>query len=600
MMILRSPIRRLARGALAEVGFGLRSRPWVGVTGGLTGNAGMRSTRITCISTSQFRSPIIAQLRWNSHQAGSGEENKHISKKAPDATEQVRGWTTKEEMLRSATNPFSRFYARSKWYLKRSKRPFNTDDFSAFFSWLVAGNMVLLAIGTTTFFSLVLFTINTVFAQELVAQAVGNFLTRNIGLTVVFENAIVPGWREGKISFRKCFVSKRPKGTQQFKKGSQASAAAAAALPPTEKGVEEEADDGNYTQFDLTIEEVNVSLSFSKWFNGKGILKEVEMKGLRGVVDRTHVYWVPGDLATNYKNIHRPGDWEIENFKMEDVLFTLKQPDGFRPFNVSIFSGDLPHFRKNWLFFDILNSNNVSGSYDDSLFTIHKKQRIDDFGSDDIVDGTGTSRVPNWRRVTRLRVDNLNLDHLNAGVEGPFGWITQGTVDMIGDVMVPEEDEPNVAELLKTVADSIAKEARRYRLSPEQQQQRQNPRGSVSDYLVLDFQLRINNPRAAVPLFNGELSYINNALIRPIVGYINSRRTYIPIRCRIVKKVDDFDGSWTIYDSLLMDDLQAEVYDAFVEYVADDTAKVERARKVGFWSLQFLIQVLLWSLGTIA
>ena len=38
-----------------------------------------------------------------------------------------------------------------------------------------------------------------------------------------------------------------------------------------------------------------------------------------------------------------------------------------------------------------------------------------------------------------MRVDSLNIDHLNTGLEGPFGWITSGRVDMIGDVMVPQE-----------------------------------------------------------------------------------------------------------------------------------------------------------------
>ncbi|GMG31397.1 unnamed protein product [[Candida] boidinii] len=104
---------------------------------------------------------------------------------------------------------------------------------------------------------------------------------------------------------------------------------------------------------------------------------------MRGVVDRSHVFWKLNDKATNYKNIYKPGDWEIENFKLEDVLFTLLQPNGFRPFNVSIYSCDMPLLRKNWLFYDMLNANHMSGSYDGSLFTIHKRQRINDFEIDE-------------------------------------------------------------------------------------------------------------------------------------------------------------------------------------------------------------------------
>ena len=61
----------------------------------------------------------------------------------------------------------------------------------------------------------------------------------------------------------------------------------------------------------------------------------------------------------------------------------------------------------------------------------------------------------------------LEIDHLNTGLEGPFGWITSGKVDMIGDVMVPQADKDlNMSELVTIIAESIKKEANRYR-NPE-------------------------------------------------------------------------------------------------------------------------------------
>ncbi|KAM9889344.1 hypothetical protein OXX69_012868, partial [Metschnikowia pulcherrima] len=195
-----------------------------------------------------------------------------------------------------------------------------------------------------------------------------------------------------KISFKKCFVSRRPKLARKFVKGSQADAF----LRSQEAA--EPIDDGNYTQFDLTIEEVNVSFSFRKWMNGTGIIDTMEIKGLRGIVDRTHVHWAKDDDATNYKNKYQFGDFEFNNFVMKDVLFTLLQPAAFRPFKVAIYNCELEKLRKHWLFYDLLNANNVSGSYDDSLFTVHKRQRLDDFEGD-----VSESESP-WKRVTRLRV----------------------------------------------------------------------------------------------------------------------------------------------------------------------------------------------------
>lgn len=507
---------------------------------------------------------------------------------------------TKEQLLAAATKFATRLRIRFKWFLKRSNKPFNTDDYSALFSWLMMGNMLLFFLGTTTFFSLVILTMNTVFAQEFVARKIGEFITKNSKLDVTFEHAVVPGWRDGKISFRKCFVSRRPRKIKKFTKGLQ-SEAYAASLKSTADNDELLEDDGNYTQFDLTIEEVNVSLSFNKWVNGTGIIENIGINGIRGVVDRSHVHWDPDDDATNYKNVASPGDFEFEEFKMEDVLFTLMQPNGFRHFNVAIYNCELPRLRKHWLFYDFLNANIMSGSYDDSLFTIHKKQRLNDFSS-------SYEFSNNINRVTRLRVDSLNLDHLNTGLEGPFGWITHGKVDMIGDVIVPKEnDEFNVSQLVAIIGESIKKEATRYK-NPDIKKQTHpdhhmrltsNDCNDILKYFVLDLTIRLNNVRASLPFQAPELSYINYALIRPIVAYINAKNTFIEIKSRVVKNIEDFSGSWTVYDSLLMDDISEEVYDSFVNYVADEEARLIRMKKIGFWSLQVLFQVIVFGLGVL-
>lgn len=534
---------------------------------------------------------------------------------------------TKEQLLAKATNFFSRLRIRFKWLMKRSNRPFNTDDYSALFSWLVMGNALLFFLATTTFFSLVILTANTVLAQEFVARKLGEFITKNSNLTVVFEHAIVPGWSDGKISFRKCFVSKRPKVLKTFIKGSLSEAYAASLIRESDEEQVEMEDDGNYTQYDLTIEEVNISLSFKKWVNGTGIVETMEIKGLRGVVDRTHVHWDPNDDARNYKNVYHPGDFEFEDFKMEDVLFKLKQPNGFREFDVAIYNCELTRLRKHWLFYDFLNANIMSGSYDNLLFTIHKRQRLDDFRIDEtfteesnriqqqsesveaIVDShSDPSTKSQFQRVTRLRVDSLNVDHLNTGLEGPFGWITHGKVDMIGDLMVPQENKDlNVSELVLIIAESIRKEATRYRNpavvdNHHHSHLPQNPSSTITtedilNYFVLDLTIRLNNVKASVPFQTPELSYINYALIRPIVAYINMKNTFIEIHNRVVKNLDDFSGSWTIYDSLLMDDISTEVYDNFVDYVANEEARLVRMKKFGFWSLQLLLQLMVFGLG---
>lgn len=404
-----------------------------------------------------------------------------------------------------------------------------------------------------------------------------------------------------------------------------------------------EEDDGNYTQFDVTISTVNVTLSFIKWWNGKGLLKDVEVKGVRGVVDRTSLEWsVEGEDPLSYRHEHNPGDFELDYFKMEDLLVTVHQPAGFRPFPVSIYSCELPQLRKQWLFYDFLSANHMSGSYDGSLFTIHPRQ-VHGVAAND--NGAHVDNPTAWKKFSRLRIDGLKIDHLNRGIEGPFGWIYEGNVDIVADVMFPADVEDGIGKVVAEFYDKMeeAVTSNRYlrMLDNNGARARQAEADSIDDprlgisvdldapetrplsfqqpsgqpltpdalaanlspdeeaeeapsYLVMDLRVHLNDVRAAVPLFNNpHMSYVNQALVRPIVAYINAKRTYIPVNCRIVKRLADFDGSWGVYDCGLMDDLSAEVYAAFARNVEDQQSRVRRFKRVGLWTVSLVVHALL-------
>ena len=180
-----------------------------------------------------------------------------------------------------------------------------------------------------------------------------------------------------------------------------------------------------------------------------------------------------------------------------------------------------------------------------------------------------------------MRIDGLKIDHLNRGVDGPFSWIHEGNVDLVADVMFPAETDESIGKLVSGVYDQLeATVTSRLRIPRRDDADIINNEisgdsiilehapvtpvaGTASEgvrrFMVMDLKIHFNDVRAAVPLFTRDLSYVNNALIRPIVAYINTRRTFIPINCRVVKRTSDFDGSWTLFDSGLMDDLSAEV-----------------------------------------
>jgi distribution and morphology protein 31 len=482
--------------------------------------------------------------------------------------------------LEAASGFWSRIKVHFKWLTIRSNRPFNADEIYALVSWILAAHVLWIVLGTTTFVMLTIFLINTAFSQETIGKWIGNYLTKSSGIKVVFETAVVPKWGDGVISFRKVFVSRRPgQGHGKVTKGSQTEMAAAAAAKALQEqdvkdGVEvaEAEEDINYTQFDISIDTVNVTLSFSKWFNGKGILKDVEIKGIRGVVDRTSVRSIEGVDPRSYKHQHNPGDFELESFKMEDVLVTIYQPNGFRPFSASIYSCDLPQLRKQWLFYDFLSANMMSGSFDGSLFTIHPRQTHNYTGVQ-LSSGRDTEDGSSWKKHSRIRIDGLNIDHLNRGYEGPFSWIHEGNVDIVADVMLPNDDDDSIAKVMSDMYDrveaTVSHNGRKHHFSDHaahgfddhhhDENSHQEQTAEDKRYMIMDMRVHLNDVRAAVPIFTRDISYVNNALVRPIVAYINSKRTFIPVNCRVVKKVGDFDGSWTLYDSGLMEEVSREV-----------------------------------------
>lgn len=93
----------------------------------------------------------------------SDSTQKHLIDRLPNIPQIHR--PSKEELLAAATGFWSRLKVRFKWFSIRSARPFNADEIGAFFSWVLVGHVLWIVLGTTTFFSLAILAVNTVFAQ---------------------------------------------------------------------------------------------------------------------------------------------------------------------------------------------------------------------------------------------------------------------------------------------------------------------------------------------------------------------------------------------------------------------------------------------------
>ncbi|KAJ3192967.1 Mitochondrial distribution and morphology protein 31, mitochondrial precursor [Irineochytrium annulatum] len=163
--------------------------------------------------------------------------------------------------------------------------------------------------------------------------------------------------------------------------------------------------DLNWTYWDLNIKAVDVTLSLWRWLEGKGVINECRMKGARGVVDRRHVSWDPNWVPCRRKPL--PGDFEMDKFIVEDLLLTILNPN-FRPFTVSVFHGELPLFRQQWLLVHKPQDSEVFSDTDErsSFLNLWRSDR-------------SLKSVENWAKMTNF--------------DGAWTFHSAGIVDLFGE-----------------------------------------------------------------------------------------------------------------------------------------------------------------------
>lgn len=122
------------------------------------------------------------------------------------------------------------------------------------------------------------------------------------------------------------------------------------------------------------------------------------------------------------------------------------------------------------------------------------------------------------------------------------------------------------------------------------QKQRQKEVREEPKKFVMDIDFRFKDSKASVPLNTPDLSFMSNAMVRPVVAYINRNKTIVPIKCRVVMDLSNFDGAWTGYDSTLIDHISEQLGKGFVDLTMDQQERNRRLKRIGYWSLREMLR----------
>lgn len=284
---------------------------------------------------------------------------------------------------------------------------------------------------------------------------------------------------------------------------------------------------GPWSAYDLSFERIEVGLSLRRWLLGSGLVRTCSMHGIRGTIDRRHV--LPHAKDDIIQHVHRVA-FSLEQTTVDDLLLTVLSPGGFRPYTVSILQARLPRLRSDWLLLDWMSADSVVGMLDKSLFSLHSQQQ------------QSVAAASRWRH---FKIDSVRVDHVASGARGPLGWLDRGAID--GDTFFVIDE----------------------------------------DRLRLRSELIFRDLHATAPSPILDSSFVQQALVRPLISYLNETRPYIKVRAETTIPLSSFAHGWSVYDTGLADAFSASVTTALVERVNEG----QSLRRFGLWGLGRLLEV---------
>lgn len=588
------------------------------------------------------------------HKRGLGTVNNAKSasagpaKSGPDPTTNLpSGPVTKSRLLEQASSLAARLWIHIKWPLKRNNRPFSLDDFSAFASWLVMGQVLWVILGTTTFVLVAMYLIDTLdhfwntiqgldlagksTDESLLGHIAGRVLSHGLGARIVFEKGnVLPQLEDGMLKFKNVTILLAQSSPR---------------LAPLD--------------YSARISSLNLSLSFKKWYEGKGLIYDMEIFGMHAKVARsdgsseneaisTETYTPTfNSLALSFSGHHDSYDLQndLNEHKFEE-LTRLSSPTGFAflhseyelaqviirdsfveihenddasAFKISIFNCDLPRLRGDRLLIDFFNANIVTGTVNNSMFTIHKHQAFLD--SDNIV---------------TFKLDGIDMGSLStANPKLKFNWLVGGKAEIVADIRLPNfdtdiSDTGNRAaetsgfflKILKELGDltnpkptstdgpssegNLLKGALMALYETFAHGAENKVHSHDGDYVIVNAKVKFTDLKASLPphlpmASSASVPFITLQNLRSLISYINGLESEKPlvIKTTVIEKLADLYNTDSISQTKIYDSITGDIYDELLRMIKLDEKRIIR-EKSNMWSHSVMSQLLLLGLGVLA
>lgn len=568
------------------------------------------------------------------------------------------GKASKETLLALASSITSKILVHIKWPLMRNNRPFSVDDFSAFLSWLMMGNILWIILGTTTFG---LTTMYLVYAYDNIkgsvcdsqfdeksgkrsidrstlASLANKILSLGLGFQFEFEKGFVlPEMKGGKLRFINLNVYYKD------------------LVMNDKENLHDE-----LVNFSGNINSMDISLSFRKWYEGRGLIEDVEIHGLKGKVlkstNRTEDVIEEAKLTSSsvrnggfadeeYTQVSENDDltaivnqrqllflpsYELANFKLRDSQIDIYEEGNDIPLRISIFNCDLPRLRGSQVLFDFLNCTSISGAINESLFTLYKRQNFNNSKGDG--------------KVVRFTLNGINLGNITASSSKlRLNWIVNGKSEITTDIALPEfgDTDSNFAvnteynrisqifsQLLHEMISAPCEDKKSDKVSrynnnllkgaltaiyqtftnDNQQVRDYNSNEKSSQYMIINVAIKFRDLKASLPselpvAASSSVPFISLQNLRSLISYINeilaSRDSPITIKSTVIHKINDMNDLNDLYHNKILDDIVSDIYEELLKMVELEEQRIIKERS-SLWSHSLSSQLLLLGLGVLA